>query len=173
MSTAYLLVSGAVTAYRVPALVASLRSNVHVEQLLIVPTPNARQVISPLDLSRIAGAGVIESYLDARLQPRAPFAPLLFAPCSFNSLNKLALGIADSLPLSLAAEMIGARQPVMVAVSTNVALWAHPRAQESMRTLRQWGVQVIEPRMDARKQELTLAPVDEIAASFVQHAVQQ
>ena len=37
----------------------------------------------------------------------APYGVVLFAPCSFNSLNKLAHGIADNLPLSLVAEAIG------------------------------------------------------------------
>jgi phosphopantothenoylcysteine synthetase/decarboxylase len=39
---------------------------------------------------------------------------VLFAPCSFNSLNKLAHGIADSLALS---------------VAMNTPLPAHPEAQ--------------------------------------------
>ena len=50
------------------------------------------------------------------------------APCDFNSLNKLAQGIADNLALSVVAEAIGRRTPVAVAISVNAPLWAHPRA---------------------------------------------
>jgi flavoprotein len=39
---------------------------------------------------------------------------VLLAPCSFNSLNKLAHGIADNLALSVVAEAIGRSTPVIV-----------------------------------------------------------
>jgi flavoprotein len=44
---------------------------------------------------------------------------VLFAPCSFNSLNKLAHGIADNLALSVVAEAIGRATPVIVGPSLN------------------------------------------------------
>lgn len=66
----------------------------------------------------------------------------------FYSLNKLALGIADSLALSIAADGIGAGWGAMVAPSMNVGLWQHPRTAESLERLRSWGVQIIEPAMD-------------------------
>jgi phosphopantothenoylcysteine synthetase/decarboxylase len=70
---------------------------------------------------------------------------VLFAPCSFNSLNKLAHGIADSLALSVAAEAIGRRTPVIVAPSLNQPLLEHPQAQASLRTLPSWGFTIVPP----------------------------
>jgi phosphopantothenoylcysteine decarboxylase len=70
---------------------------------------------------------------------------MLFAPCSFNSLNKLAHGIADSLALSVAAEAIGRRTPVIVGPSLNQPLLDHPVAQASLRTLAAWQVTVVAP----------------------------
>ena len=70
---------------------------------------------------------------------------MLVAPCSFNSLNKLAAGIADNLALSLTAEAIGRGTPVIVAPSLNAPLLRHPRAVASMATLREWGVAVVDP----------------------------
>jgi phosphopantothenoylcysteine synthetase/decarboxylase len=69
----------------------------------------------------------------------------LFAPCSFNSLNKLAHGIADSLALSVAAEAIGRKTPVIVAPSLNQPLLDHPEAQASLRRLPEWGVRIVPP----------------------------
>ena len=144
--TIYLLVSGASTARRVPALVEDLAALG--PSLLTVLTPNSRQIVSPRELSMIAGHQVVESYFDEAILPRPADGVVLVAPCTFNSLNKLAQGIADNLPLSIAAEAIGRGTPVVVAVSVNTPLWAHPRSQESVETLRSWGVHVIDPVTD-------------------------
>ena len=76
---------------------------------------------------------VVESYFDAVIRPRPPRGVVLFAPCSFNSLNKCAHGIADNLALSVAAEAIGRRTPVIVGPSLNQPLLDHPVAQASLR----------------------------------------
>jgi phosphopantothenoylcysteine synthetase/decarboxylase len=70
---------------------------------------------------------------------------VMFAPCSFNSLNKLAHGIADSLALSVVAEAIGRGTPVIVGPSLNAPLLAHPEAQASLRRLPTWGVTIVAP----------------------------
>jgi phosphopantothenoylcysteine synthetase/decarboxylase len=82
------------------------------------------------------------------------------APCSFNSLNKLAAGVADNLALSLTAEAIGRGTPVVVAVSVNPPLYAHPRTSASIAALRSWQVSVLEP-VDSG-QGLRLAPIEAI-----------
>ena len=88
---------------------------------------------------------MVESYFDAAILPRPPDGLVLVAPCSFNSLNKLAAGVADNLALSVTAEAIGRGTPVLVAPSLNAPLLRHPRAVSSMATLREWGVSVIGP----------------------------
>ena len=70
---------------------------------------------------------------------------VLFAPCSFNSLNKLAHGIADNLALAVVAEAIGRGTPVIVAPSLNQPLLDHPVARASLRTLPGWGVTIVPP----------------------------
>jgi len=88
---------------------------------------------------------VVESYFDLAIRPRPPRGVVLFAPCSFNSLNKLARGIADNLALSVAAEAIGRRTPVIVGPSLNAPLLNHPEAQASLRRLPSWGVTIVPP----------------------------
>lgn len=160
--TTYLLVTGASTARRIPQLVEALSASV--PGLLTVLTPNARQVVSPRELSMIPGHQVVESYFDDAILPRPAEGVVLVAPCTFNSLNKLAHGIADNLPLSIAAEAIGRGTPVIVAVSVNTPLWAHPQARQSVATLRSWGVTVIEPVAD-HNGYLTMAPDDVLLAA--------
>ena len=65
--------------------------------------------------------------------------------------------------LTLTADMIGRGLPVTVAISTNAALWAHPRSRLSVETLRAWGITVVEP-VEANG-ERTLAPIGEISSS--------
>jgi phosphopantothenoylcysteine synthetase/decarboxylase len=145
--TLYLVVTGAGTARRLPELLRRLTSLAG--RTIVLPTPNARAIVSPRELALVPGVRIVESYFDEAILPRPPEGVVLVAPCDFNSLNKLAQGIADNLALSVVAEAIGRRTPVAVAVSVNAPLWAHPRAGESAQTLRAWGCRVLDPlRLD-------------------------
>ena len=156
---AYLALSGATTAARCPALLRELVS-LGFSSVIALPTPDACRVIAPRDLADLEGVRVVESYFDAAIRPRPPHGVTLFAPCSFNSLNKLACGIADNLTLSVVAEAIGRRTPVIVAPSLNQPLLDHPAAQASLRTLSAWGV-IIVPPMD-KGEGPRLAPTGQI-----------
>jgi phosphopantothenoylcysteine synthetase/decarboxylase len=140
----YLVLSGTTTAARGPELLHGL-IGLGFATVIALPTPNASRVIAPRDLADVAGAQVVESYFDLAIRPRPPRGVVLFAPCSFNSLNKLAHGIADNLALSLVAEAIGRSTPVIVGPSLNQPLLDHPVAQTSLRTLASWGVAIVPP----------------------------
>src|SRR5215472_18015435 len=108
----YLMPSGATTAARCPELLRGLLA-LGYSTVIAIPTPNASRVIAPRDLDDVEGVQVVESYFDAAIRPRPPRGVVLFAPCSFNSLNKLAHGIADNLALAVTAEAIGRGTPVI------------------------------------------------------------
>lgn len=156
--TLYLLVTGAGTARRLPGLLPRLLALV--PRVMTVLTPNAERVVSPRELALVPGHRVVESYFDPAITPFPPPGIVLVCPCTFGSLNKLAGGIADNLPLSIAAEAIGRGTPVIVAVSVNPPLWAHPRTRLSVSTLRSWGCTVLDPVPNG--DWLTLAPDDVI-----------
>ena len=141
---AYLLLSGTTTAARGPELLRGLLG-LGFTTVLALPTPHAARVIAARELADVPGVRVVESYFDLAIRPRPPRGVVLFAPCGFNSLNKLAHGIADSLALSVAAEAIGRGTPVIVGPSLNQPLLDHPAAQESMGKLAGWGVIVVPP----------------------------
>jgi phosphopantothenoylcysteine synthetase/decarboxylase len=140
----YLVLSGTTTAARCPDILRGL-VRLGFATVIALPTPNASRVIAPRELADIAGVRLVESYFDATIRPQPPRGIVLFAPCSFNSLNKLAGGIADTLALSVVAEAIGRDTPVIVAPSLNAPLLAHPMAQESLRRLPEWGVTIVPP----------------------------
>jgi len=141
---AYLVLSGTTTAARGPELLRGL-VGLGFATVIALPTPNASRVVAPRDLADVEGVQVVQSYFDLAIRPRPPRGVVLFAPCSFNSLNKLAHGIADNLALSVVAEAIGRGTPVIVGPSLNAPLLDHPVAQASLRTLPSWGVRIVPP----------------------------
>ena len=156
---AYLILSGTTTAARGPELLRGLLG-LGFATVIAIPTPNAARVIASRELADVAGAQVVESYFDLAIRPRPPRGVVLFAPCGFNSLNKLAHGIADTLALSVAAEAIGRGTPVIVAPSLNQPLLDHPMARTSLRTLPTWGVTIVPPVDDGEGPRL--APTERL-----------
>jgi phosphopantothenoylcysteine synthetase/decarboxylase len=144
LEVAYLVLSGAAAAARGPEIARGLVT-LGFADVIAIPTPNASRVIAARELADVEGVRVVESYFDLAIRPRPPRGVVLFAPCSFNSLNKLVHGIADSLALSVVAEAIGRRTPVIVAPSLNQPLLDHPAARASLATLADWGVHLVPP----------------------------
>jgi phosphopantothenoylcysteine decarboxylase len=141
---AYLLLSGTTTAARCPELLRGL-VGLGFSTVVAIPTPNASRVVAARELADIEGVQVVESYFDLAIRPRPPRGVVMFAPCSFNSLNKLAHGFADNLALSVVAEAIGRGTPVIVGPSLNAPLLNHPEAQASLKRLPGWGVTIVPP----------------------------
>jgi len=156
---AYLVLSGTTTSARCPEILRGL-VGLGFTTVIALPTPNASRTIASRELADVAGAQVVESYFDLAIRPRPPCGVVLFAPCSFNSLNKLAHGIADNLALSVVAEAIGRKTPVIVAPSLNAPLLAHPQAQASLRVLPHWGVTIVPPVDDGDGPRL--APTEQL-----------
>lgn len=157
----YLVVSGASSARCAPDLLKELaRLDLPIYTIL---TDAAHNIISPYKLADQQGHTLVDSYFDpVPLDVREPGLTLV-APATFNTLNKISQGIADTLPHSLVAEAIGAGWPVIVVPSMNVSLANHPRVAQSIQTLLEWGVMVLEPQPQADL--LMMAPVEEIVAA--------
>ncbi|MFN8523329.1 MAG: flavoprotein [Chloroflexota bacterium] len=156
----YLMISGAGTSRHTPGLVTGLLDLV--PEVLCIPTPNAAMTTAMRELSIIPGNRVVEAYFDAAIRPHPRFGVVLFAPCTFNSLNKLGAAIADNLPLAITAEAIGRGTPVIVAPSLNAPLARHPRVAQSIAALTEWGVTVI-PQADEDRGSV-MAPIETILA---------
>lgn len=166
---AYLVLSGAATAERCPELLRGLL-RLGFSTVIAIPTPNASRILGPRELAEVEGARVVESYFDLAIRPRPPRGVVLFAPISFNSLNKLAHGIADNLALAVAAEAIGRRTPVILGPSLNAPLLAHPEAQASLAKLARWGVEIVPPVDDGEGPRL--APSDRLIEAVRRHRPQ-
>lgn len=122
-----------------------------------VLTPNVSMVLPPEQIHNIPGNNGIRQYggLDY-----FPIGTMLVAPCTFNTLNKLALGIADNLATAMIADAIGAGCPVYIAPSLNAGLWNHPQTALSLQRLSNWGCICIPPVVGDGV--VTMAPVEVI-----------
>lgn len=78
------------------------------------------------DLTEAAGRPIIDTITDAEpLGPREPLELLIIAPCTGNTLAKLAHGITDT-PVTMAAKAhLRAERPLLIAAATNDALSAN------------------------------------------------
>ncbi|MFE7271553.1 flavoprotein [Streptomyces sp. NPDC057623] len=77
-----------------------------------------------------------------------PFPPpdaVVVAPATFNTINKWAAGIADTLALGTLCEAYGLGVPIAVLPCVADALAAHPAYRDSLIRLRGMGVRLGEP----------------------------
>ncbi|GAB3165256.1 hypothetical protein GCM10027059_22700 [Myceligenerans halotolerans] len=76
---------------------------------------------------------------------------VLIAPASYNTITKLALGIADTYVLTRLTEQIGRDIPIAVGPYINGKFAKHPTYESNLDLLRSWGVRIVigpdEPHM--------------------------
>ncbi len=85
---------------------------------------------------------------------------LLIAPCTANTLCKIAQGIDDTPVTTFATTALGAGMPVVVAPAMHESMYRHPGVSECIRRLSSWKVTVIPPRREEGKAKI--ADIDEI-----------
>lgn len=110
----------------------------------VIATPSARSFLDAASLEPLTGTPVRSDYK----RPDEPdvFPPpdaIIVAPATFNTVNKWAAGIADTLALGVVCEAIGKGLPLVVLPFLNTDLAAHPAFEQSVQRLRAWGVTVL------------------------------
>ncbi len=97
-----------------------------------------------------------------------PADAFVVAPATFNTINKWANGISDTLALGLLNEALGMGMPAIAVPWPNSGLMRHPAFQRSIRELREWGVQIIlDPERPALPRGSAAFPWDELRAALV------
>lgn len=138
-------VSGSVAAYKAADLASKLtQAGALVD---VVLSDGAERFVTPLTFASLTGRKAHASLWDSDahvlhvgLGEGADL--LLIAPCTANTLAKLATGQADNL-LTLTA--LAARCPVLVAPAMDGGMFEHPATQANLETLRRRGVQILGP----------------------------
>jgi phosphopantothenoylcysteine decarboxylase/phosphopantothenate--cysteine ligase len=78
----------------------------------------------------------------------------LVAPCTANTLAKIALGIDDTPVTTFATTAIGRGMPVIVAPAMHGSMYRHPALAGHLERLAGWGIDLVEPRIEEGKAKL-------------------
>ncbi|EEP73558.1 flavoprotein [Micromonospora sp. ATCC 39149] len=111
----------------------------------VTATPSALDFIGPEAIERLTGHPVRSTYRSSPGTRRSlPTADaLIIAPATYNSVNKIALGIADNYALTTIAELIGRQVPTVVVPFVNTALATRAPFQRAVASLRDERVRII------------------------------
>jgi len=135
-------VTGSIATYKAADLASKLtQAGAQVDVIL---TPSAEKFITPLTFQSVTGR---KAFTDSDLWGGEAHVLhvglghgsdlLVVAPCTANTLGKLAHGIADNL---LTITALAARCPVLVAPAMDVGIYTNPATQANIRTLMERGV---------------------------------
>jgi phosphopantothenoylcysteine decarboxylase/phosphopantothenate--cysteine ligase len=156
-------VTGGIAAYKALELTRLATKAGHAVR--VIQTEASQRFVGAASFAAITGAAVLTSEFE-RDELRGAFpgdpppahAPLshlqlvqtadvfVIAPASANTIAKLATGQADNL---LTAAALACRRPLIIAPAMNDAMYEHAATQANLRTLRERGVEVLEPGVGA------------------------
>jgi len=110
----------------------------------VIATPDGTKFLDADELAELTGHPVRVHFKDPD-EPDVlpPPDALVIARATFNTINKLAAGISDTLALGLTNEAVGLGLPVIAAPWPSVQLYRHPVFQRSIAALRDWGVSIV------------------------------
>ncbi len=143
MSKVLVGITGGIAAYKSAYLVRELKKAEF--EVKVVMTPFAGKFVSPMTFETLSGNKV---YTDWDEEPLAHINlarwadTFLIAPCTVNTLSKLACGIADNLLLTTA---LAYDKPLIIAPAANTVMYKNPAIQENINRLRDMGHMIIEP----------------------------
>jgi Flavoprotein len=138
----YVVACGAPPAGQLPSLVGFAQEQGW--DVCVIATPDGMKFLDVAGLEDLTGHPVRSEYKDpAEPDVLPPAGAIVVAPATFNTVNKWAQGISDTLALGLLNEAVGLGLPLAAVPWTNAPLAAHPVFQRSITVLAEWGVRVI------------------------------
>lgn len=138
-----LAVTGSIAAYKTPDLVRKLiKAGAEVR---VITTPSATNFVSPLSLSTVSKSEVHSDVSNGtawnnHVEMGRWADIMLIAPCSANTLGKLANGLCDNL---VCAVYLSATCPVMIAPAMDEDMWHHISVKNNVIALRKYGNTII------------------------------
>lgn len=138
-----LCISGSIAAYKTPELTRQLVKNGAIVK--IICTAAATKFVSTLALSTVSKNEVLSNINDGsswnnHVELGRWADVILIAPCSANTMAKLALGLCDNL---LNAVYLSATCPVVIAPAMDEDMWHHPSTKQNLERLISFGNTII------------------------------
>ncbi|HQC35166.1 MAG TPA: bifunctional phosphopantothenoylcysteine decarboxylase/phosphopantothenate--cysteine ligase CoaBC [Methanoculleus sp.] len=161
--TVVLAVTGSIAAVETVKLAHALRRRG--AEVQAVMTEAATGIIHPDALTYATGrpaitriTGLVEHILYCGEGGAADL--LLIAPCTANTIGKIAAGIDDTPATTFATTALGRGMPVVVAPAMHESMYRHPGVVENLERLRSWGIDIVAPRIEEGKAKV--ADIDTI-----------
>lgn len=85
---------------------------------------------------------------------------LVIAPCTANTISKIACAIDDTPVTTFATTAIGSGMPVLVVPAMHHSMFRHPGLTDNIERLEAWGIRILSPRIEEGKAKI--AEIDEI-----------
>ena len=164
-------VTGSIAAVELVRLIHELRRRG--ADVRVVMTPAAAGIITPDSLAYASGheaitriSGLVEHVTYCGDERTADL--LLIAPCTANTVSKIACGIDDTPVTTFATTAIGSGMPVVIVPAMHHSMFRHPGLQENIRRLQAWGITVLMPRIEEGKAKM---PVQEEIVLWCERSV--
>lgn len=133
--------SGGIASYKTCTVVSRLAQSGAV--VTVAMTESATRFVSPLTFQALSGRPVyttpwehIESQDPQHISLATGTELAVVAPCTMDTLAKLASGRADDVVTLILSAIDRARTPVLLAPSMNAVMWGQPSTQRNVETLR-------------------------------------
>ncbi|MDN7013461.1 bifunctional phosphopantothenoylcysteine decarboxylase/phosphopantothenate--cysteine ligase CoaBC [Methanoculleus sp. FWC-SCC3] len=156
--TVVLAVTGSIAAVETVKLAHALRRRGATVQAVM--TEAAAGIVHPDALTYATGrpvitriTGLVEHVLYCGEGGEADL--LLVAPCTANTVGKIACGIDDTTVTTFATTALGRGMPVVVVPAMHESMYRHPGVVENLRRLCSWGIDVVDPRIEEEKAKIT------------------
>jgi len=140
-------ISAGIASYKIPLLVRLLIQQGH--EVKVIMTPDSVDFVSPLVLSTLSKNEVCIEFWDKKTgkwKNHVEFAEwadlMLLAPCTANTLAKMAQGTCDNL---LLATYFSMRKQTFIAPAMDLEMYQHPSVKRNLEILVRDGVTVIPP----------------------------
>lgn len=141
-------VTGGIAAYKVVELASRwTQAGAHVRALL---TPAATKFVTPLTFASVTRQPALSEIWRTDLESGRPehidstieADAFVVAPASADFLARMAGGLGGDI---VAVSWLAFEGPTIVAPAMNDRMWRHPSVARNLATLREWGVDVVEP----------------------------
>jgi phosphopantothenoylcysteine decarboxylase/phosphopantothenate--cysteine ligase len=139
-------ITGGIAAYKICELIRMFkRKNANVR---VVCTPNALNFVTRLTLQNLSGNDVaVEQFEVVEFKPEhiscADGADIMvIAPCSANTLSKIAHGYCDNLLTTIVCAF---NKPVLIAPAMNCNMWEDGIIQDNLKKLESHGCEILPP----------------------------
>jgi phosphopantothenoylcysteine decarboxylase/phosphopantothenate--cysteine ligase len=150
-------VTGSIAAVEVVKLIHSLRRRGAVVQPVM--SHAASCIIQPDALTYASGRETITK-LSGQVEHIAYCGEggsadlFLIAPCTANTISKIACGIDDTTVTTFATTALGSQKPVIVVPAMHLSMYHHPAVIENIAKLKTWGVEIVDPRVEEGKAKI-------------------